>query len=55
MGLTRREKRDNRRLWRFLDTRVKWHPNFAQHLQGKAVMRGVFAAATRCMRTHRER
>lgn len=44
---TRKEKDALRRLHRFLNTRVKWSASFAQELQGRAIMRGVFAAAAR--------
>lgn len=45
--LSRKEKDINRRWLRALNRRVRWHPSFAQHLQGQAIMRGVFAAARR--------
>lgn len=37
-GSLRRAKRELRRVRRFLNMRVKWTPQFAQHLQGRAML-----------------
>ncbi len=43
----RKAKRQRRRVERFLSTRVRWTPEFAQVIQGWLIMRGVHAAIER--------